>query len=47
MTAVLAACVVAALGYSKGSELLTWQVPVAVVALAVAWTAFRVMRTRG
>jgi hypothetical protein len=47
MTAVLVACVVAALGYSRGSELLTWQAPVAIVALAAAYTAFRAMRSRG
>jgi hypothetical protein len=47
MTSVLVACVVAALGYSRGSELLTWQVPLGLVVLAVAYTAFRVMRSRG
>jgi hypothetical protein len=47
MTAVLVACVVAALGYSKGNALLTWPVPLGIVVLAVAYTAFRAMRARG
>jgi len=47
MISVLVACVVAALGYSKGNAMLTWQVPVGIVALAVAYTAFQAMRARG
>ena len=44
--ALLASCVIAALGNSRGSELLTWQVPIGIVVLAAAYTAFRVMRAR-
>ena len=44
--AVLVACVVAAMGYSKGNELLTWPVPIGLVVLVVAYTAFRAMRAR-
>jgi hypothetical protein len=47
MTSVLVAVVVAAVGHSKGSELLTWQVPLGIVALAVIYTVFQVMRARG
>jgi len=45
-TALLIGCVVGALGYSKQSELLTWQIPLAMLTLAIAYTAFRVLRAR-
>jgi hypothetical protein len=47
MVAVLAAVVIGALGHSRDSALLTWQVPLAVVVAAVAWVAFRAARAKG
>jgi hypothetical protein len=46
MFAVLAACVVGAIGNSKGSTLLTWQVPVGLVVLAFVVVGFRALRAK-
>lgn len=46
MTSVLVACVVATLGYGRGNAVLTWQLPLGIVVLAAAWTAFRARRAR-
>ena len=44
--ALLASCVIAALGNSRGSELLTWQVPLGLMALALAWVGVKALRAR-
>jgi hypothetical protein len=44
--AILVACVVAALGNSRGSPLLTWQLPLALVAAAGAYASWRAFRAR-
>ena len=46
MFAVLAACVVGAIGNSKGSTLLTWQVPIGLVVLACAIAGLRARRAK-
>jgi hypothetical protein len=45
--AVLVACVLAAMGNSRGSALLTWQLPVGLVALSLAYVGIRWLRARG
>jgi hypothetical protein len=44
--AILVACVVAGLGNSRGSAVLTWQVPLALVALALAFAGWRALSAR-
>jgi hypothetical protein len=47
MVALLAAVVIGAIGHSKESALLTWQVPLALLVAAFAWVAFRAARAKG
>jgi hypothetical protein len=47
MVSVLAAVVIGALGHSKDSALLTWQVPLALVVAACAWVGVRAARAKG
>jgi hypothetical protein len=44
--AILVACVLAAMGNSRESALLTWQLPVALVALSLAYVGFQLLRAR-
>jgi hypothetical protein len=44
--AILVACVVAALGNSRGSAILTWQLPLALIAAAVVYAGWRALRAR-
>jgi hypothetical protein len=44
--AMLVGCVLAALGNSRGSALLTWQLPLGLIALAVAYVGLRALRAR-
>jgi hypothetical protein len=44
--AILAACVLAGLGQSRESELLLWQLPLALVVASVAYVGFRARQAR-
>jgi len=44
--AVLVACVLAAMGNSRDSALLTWQLPVGLVALSLVYVGIRWLRAR-
>jgi hypothetical protein len=44
--AILAACVLAGLGQSRDSELLLWQLPLALVVASVAYVGFRARQAR-
>jgi hypothetical protein len=44
--AALVACVVAAMGNSEGSALLTWQLPLGLILLSVAYVALRARSAR-
>jgi hypothetical protein len=44
--AMLVGVVLAALGNSRGSSLLTWQLPLGLMALALAWVGVKALRAR-
>jgi hypothetical protein len=44
--AVLIGCVLAAMGNSRGSALLTWQIPLGLLALSLAYVGIRTLRAR-
>jgi hypothetical protein len=47
MVSLLIAVVIGAIGHSKESALLTWQLPLALVVGAFAWVALRAARAKG
>jgi hypothetical protein len=44
--AMLVGCVLAAMGNSRGSALLTWQLPLGLMALSLAYVGIRTLRAR-
>jgi hypothetical protein len=44
--AILVGCVLAAMGNSRGSALLTWQLPLGLLALSLVYAGFQALRAR-
>lgn len=44
--AMIVSCVLAAIGNSRGSALLTWQLPLGLMLLSLAYVGFRALRAR-